>query len=100
MQFRKGTIQREIEAAAIALGFPKQVSYRQVERECFQLHARLRRSKAIVNPGPERDRWLAMANLLMLMELSRTLDSRIAALRSDLIERSKRVRELVAKAAA
>jgi hypothetical protein len=100
MQFRKGTIQREIETAAIALGLPRKVSYRKVERESFQLHARLKRSKAILKPGSERDRWLAMANLLMLMELSGTLENRIAALRSDLIERSNRLREFVAKAAA
>jgi hypothetical protein len=100
MRFEMKQVQREIEAASIALGFPRKVSCRQVERECFQLQARLRRSKAILKPGLKRDRWLAIANLLMLMELSRTLDGRIAALRSDVTERSERLRELVAKAAA
>lgn len=87
-------VHREIELAAVMLGFPRRVSCAQVERECFSLHQRLKKKEPVL------DRFVAVANLFLLMDLARTLDSRIAALQSDLVERSGRVRELVAKVAA
>jgi hypothetical protein len=100
MQFRKIVVQREIEAAAVALGLPRRVSPRRVERECFALQKRLNETKTMFKPGKEYDRFLALANLFLLMDLAGGLESTIEALQSDLVKRSKHVRELAAKAAA
>ncbi len=82
---------REIEAAAIALGFPRQVSRDQVEREL----ARAAGARKV-----DRPRFLALASLCLLMEAAEQLDGKVAALRGDLLDRGRRTRELVGKVAA
>jgi hypothetical protein len=93
-------IRAEIERAAGVLGLPRQVSPAPVYRECFSIQDGLKKTKALFRPGKEHDRFLALADLFLLMDDARTLEKRIAALESDLIYRSRRVRKLVAKAAA
>jgi hypothetical protein len=97
MQARKAKkVVREIEAAAVALGFPRWVSYSQVERELGRYCPR-RPGKAELNSEADRPRFLAVAGLCLLMDAA---GNRTAALRREISELMKRTRELVAKAAA
>jgi hypothetical protein len=74
VQVRKKSIQREIEAAAVALGFPRRVSYATVKREMD----RYGRELDVINDHP---RFRLVAALWRLMAASRNLDRRIAAAR-------------------
>jgi len=96
MELSKGTkkIGREIEAAAVALGFPRQVSCARVERELAR-YCPKRYGTAELDCIADRPRFRAVAALWRLMEAVQNLDRRIASLRREVIEESERTRELV-----
>ncbi len=79
-------VQREIEAAAVALGFPRKVSFSRVEREMKELDYKA-----------ERARFHAVTALYFLMDAARNLDRKIAKLEEDLSDRVARAREMVAQ---
>lgn len=83
-------VEKEIEAAAVALGFPQRVSPERVESEAAALQ-RKNGGKTVV--GSARDRYLALANLFLLVDETRNMPAK-------LLERSQLVRALVAKAVA
>lgn len=93
MQFRKGTIRREVEAAAVALGFPRRVSCARVGRELARYCPRS--GKPELDNKAEPARFRAVGELFILMLVARDLDGKIAKLKRDLIERAARVRKLV-----
>lgn len=93
-------VQREIEAAAVALGFSRRVSYARVEREIGRYCPRQPGKEAELDYEADRPRFLAVASLCLLMEAARKLDRKIATLRKQLGERLVRTRKLVAKVAA
>jgi hypothetical protein len=94
MQSRKDKIQREIEAAAVALGFPRRVSFARVLRE-FNRYGGTRELDLLA----DRPRYRLVAALFTLMERSRNLDRRIAVarreLRRDVIEQGEWTRKCV-----
>jgi hypothetical protein len=94
MQSRKDKIQREIEAAAVALGFPRRVSFARVVRE-FNRYGGTRELDLLA----DRPRYRLVAALFTLMERSRNLDRRIAVarreLRRDVIEQGEWTRKCV-----
>jgi hypothetical protein len=94
MQSRKDKIQREIEAAAVALGFPRRVSFARVVRE-FNRYGGTRELDLLA----DRPRYRVVAALFTLMERSRNLDRRIAVarreLRRDVIEQGEWTRKCV-----
>jgi hypothetical protein len=94
MQFRKGKIQREIEAAAVALGLPRRVPFARVVRE-FNRYGGTRELDLLA----DRPRYRVVAALFTLMERSRNLDRRIAVarreLRRDVIEQGEWTRKCV-----
>lgn len=85
-------VEKEIEAAAVALGFPRRVSPERVEREAVVVQ-RKNTTRALLKPSRERDRFLALTNLFLLMDQARELPD-------ELLERGKLVRKLVGKVAA
>ena|ERR1700689_5462520 len=98
MQFRKEKIQRAIEAAAMALGFPQRVSCVRLERELARYCPR--RGKPELDFKAEPARFQAVGELLFLMHAERNLDVEIANLRTGVCERAARLRKLIAKVAA
>lgn len=96
MKFRKGTIRREVEAAAVALGFPRPVSFARVGRELARYCPRA--GKPELDNKAEPARFQAVGELFILMLLTRDLDGQIAKLRRDVSERAVRVRKLVSAA--
>jgi hypothetical protein len=97
MQFRKGTIQREIDAAAMTLGFARRVSLARVGRELARYCPRTGKPELDNEAAPAR--FQAVGELFILMIAARDLDGEIAKLRRGIMERAARVRKLVAKAA-
>ena len=93
MQFRKGTIRHEIEAAAVALGFPVRVSLARVARELARYCPRT--GKPELDDKAEPARFQAVGELYILMIVARDLDREIAKLRRDVSERAVRVRKLI-----
>ena len=81
VQVRKKSIQREIEAAAVALGFPRRVSFARVQRE-FNRYGGTRELDLLA----DRPRFWAIGALLTLMAKYRSLDRRIAAVRRQVVE--------------
>lgn len=91
-------VEREIEAAAVALGFSRRVSQARVEKEMARYAPR--RGTADLDYQVDRPRFQAVVALFFLMDSARNLDREIARFRRDLSERVSRVRVLVAKVAA
>jgi hypothetical protein len=78
-------IRHEIEAAAMALGFPRRISYARVRREFWRYTPRLD-GMAELDLRADRPRFRAVAALYRLMEKFRNLDRRIAAARRQVVK--------------
>jgi hypothetical protein len=89
---------REIEAAKIALGFPRRASYARVERE-LERYCPSRPGRADLDREVDRPRFLAVASLCLLMDAAQRRDREIVKLRKHLVERVARVRRLARAAA-
>jgi len=98
MQFRE-KVAGEIETAAEALGFRRRGLYVRVAEEVSRYCPRSGRP-SLSTEGAARARFLAVTNLHLLMMAERNIDQEIGRLRKDLVERAKRTRKLVARAAA
>ena len=83
-------MEREIEAAAEALGFPRRVSRARIERELGRYAPR--RGSADLDCEADRPRFLAVASLCLLMDAAQRHDREVAKLRKQLSERVARVR--------
>jgi hypothetical protein len=93
MQFSKGMIQGEIEAAAAALGFSRRVSFARLERELARYCPR--RGEPELDYAAEPARFRMVAELVLLTLAVHNLDAEIAKLRKDVSARAVRVRKLV-----
>src|SRR5258708_20412254 len=91
MQFRKETIQREIDAAAVALGFPRRASLGRVERELARYCPRTGKPELDFKDAPAR--FQAGGQLFILMLLSRDPDDSTANLKKAMFRRAARVRQ-------
>jgi hypothetical protein len=101
MQFRKGTekIKRDIETAAAALGFSRRGLYARLAAEVSR-YCPLRGKPSLSTEGTGRARFLAVANLHLLMMAERNIDREIGKLRRELVRHAIRTRKLAARAAA
>jgi hypothetical protein len=86
-------MEREIEAAAVALGFSRRVSQARVGRELAR-YAPRRPGRADLDCEADRPRFLAVASLCLLMDAAQRRDREIARLRKQLVERVARMRGL------
>jgi hypothetical protein len=92
MQFRKAMVQREIETAAVVLGFPRRVSLARVGRELERYCPRTGKPELDSKDAPTRFR--AVGELFILMIVARDLDGEIEKLKKDVCKRAVRVRKL------
>ena len=91
-------MEREIEAAAEALGFPRRVSQARVERELSDTRRGVREA-ADLDCEADRPRFLAVASLCLLMDAAQRHDREVVRLRKELSARVARMRGLARIAA-
>jgi hypothetical protein len=106
MQLRKEKVKREIEAAAVRLGFRRRVSYPGVLRElqrCFSIveskhNGRTPKGSEMTDLDYKTNyaRFCAVASLACLIDAVRNVDRKISTIRKDAVECAKRTRKLVA----
>src|ERR1700693_3946353 len=92
MRFRKTTIQREIDDAAVTL-FSRRVSLARVGRELARYCPLTGKSE--LGSKAEPARFQAVGELFFLLQAARNLDGEMAKLRQDVRARAARVRKLV-----